>query len=142
MKGVKFLVPAHRFSAVFLLLLLVFVSCEEQEKPREKEKPVYRKVPGEVQVLNACGIPGAADRMRDFLTERGFDVVEMGNYSHWNVPQTIIALRNTHWTGAEQLAGVLNTDKVVPLKNPVLMVDATVLVGQDFEEIVNGYTEK
>lgn len=35
----------------------------------------------QVNVLNGCGVPKLAARAKTFLRERGFDVVEIGNFS-------------------------------------------------------------
>jgi hypothetical protein len=127
---------------IFVLVLslsALLSSCQEtQNEPQKPEKEVFGPVPGELQVLNACGKSGAAGKMREYLIDRGFDVVELGNAPNWNYPETLIALRNPYWKGAEKLAQVLNTENVIPLENPVRMVDATIFVGKDFEDLIYG----
>lgn len=129
------------FFKIFLIavLSLCFFSCEKTvEEPLKKEvNKTFERVPGQIQILNACGIPQAAGRMREYLVSRGFDVVEMGNYSYWNFKESVIALRNPRWMGTKHLSEALETDNVIPLENPVRMVDATVFVGQNFEELID-----
>jgi hypothetical protein len=123
----------------FLLLFClagILSSCEE-------EKPVIQEVratPGDIQVLNSSGIPGAAGKMGDYLRSQGFDVLEMSNEKLWNYEETIVALRNPHWAGAEALAKALHTKNVIPLENKRVLFDATVYVGKDFEKIIQAGT--
>lgn len=116
-----------------LLSLVGFlISCKEVE-PVVQE---IRETPGDIQVLNSSGIPGAASKMRDYLRSQGFDVLEMSNERLWNYEETIIALRNPHWAGSEALAKALHTENVIPLRNKRVLFDATVYVGKDFEKII------
>ncbi len=115
-----------------LSLAGILLSCKE-EAPIVQE---IRETPGDIQVLNSSGIPGAAAKMRDYLRSQGFDVLEMSNERLWNYEETIIALRNPHWAGAEALATALHTENVIPLQNKRVLFDATVYVGKDFEKII------
>ncbi len=95
-----------------------------------------RPTPGEVQILNSCGLPKVAGQVRDLLMSQGFDVVEVGNGTQWNFEETIIALRNPHWPGRDALAKTLQTENVIPLENPLRMVDATVYIGKDIIRVL------
>ncbi|MCI5600143.1 MAG: LytR C-terminal domain-containing protein [Hallerella porci] len=119
------------FKIVIFALVLFLCACEEEVSVQRE----IRETPGDIQVLNSSGIPGAASKMRDYLRSQGFDVVEMSNDNLWNYEETIIALRNPHWAGAEALAQALKTTNVIPLENKQKLVDATVYVGKDFEKI-------
>ncbi|WP_158223313.1 LytR C-terminal domain-containing protein [Fibrobacter sp. UWS1] len=112
-------------------MTFLLCSCKEEVQI----VPEIRETPGDIQVLNSSGIPGAAVKMRDYLRSQGFDVIEMSNDNLWNYEETIIAIRNPHWAGAEALAKALHTTNVIPLKNKQKLVDATVFVGKDFEKI-------
>ena len=94
------------------------------------------RVPGHVEVLNGCGTPGAAEKMRVFLTGRGFDVLETGNAGDANYRRTMVAVRTPGWEGTNRLAAALRTDRVVTLINKYSTVDATVFIGHDFQEII------
>jgi len=93
-------------------------------------------IPGEVQLLNACGLPKVAGQVRDLLMKNGFDVVEVGNSPSWNYEETVIALRNPHWPGKAPLAKTLQSDNVIPLENPLKMVDATIYIGKDIIKVL------
>ncbi|MBS7391554.1 MULTISPECIES: LytR C-terminal domain-containing protein [Hallerella] len=114
----------------------MFISCQDEPVVVQE----IRETPGDIQVLNSSGIPGAASKMRDYLRTQGFDVVEMSNDNLWNYEETIIALRNPHWAGAEALAKTLHTENVIPLENKHKLVDATVYVGKDFEKLIQAGT--
>jgi len=68
--------------------------------------------------------------------KNGFDVVEVGNGASFNFDETIIALRNPHWPGRDALAKTLHTDNVIPLENPLKMVDATIYIGKDIIKVL------
>ena len=115
-----------------LPILFFLYACQEEAQIQ----PEWRDVPGEIQVLNSCGVNGAAGLARDYLRKKGFDVVEVGNDSWWNYEETVIALRNPHWPGKDALAKALNTQNVIPLENKLKLVDATVFIGKDFHKLI------
>jgi len=108
--------------------------CQKSETDFEQHA---RPIPGDIQILNSCGIPKIAGQVRAYLISRGFDVVEVGNDSHWNYEETIIALRDPHWPGAKALAAALGTTNVIPLENPLKMVHATVYIGKDIQKVID-----
>ena len=65
------------FAATALVAALLFAGCEEEKKPQVvKVKRTYK---GDVEVLNSCGMQGAAAKMRSYLRENGFDIVSSRN---------------------------------------------------------------
>src|SRR5690625_7269064 len=48
----------------------------------------------QLEVLNGCGTPGLATLYTQKLREYGFDVVETGNFDHFNVTESFIISRN------------------------------------------------
>ena len=111
---------------------LFFTACEE-EKVVVHEKRSYE---GDVEVLNSCGIDGAAAKMRTFLRENGFDVVSSRNDRLQNYDETVIVLRNPEWEGAKALAQTLRTNNVLVVRSKRAYVDAAVYIGKDFEKII------
>ena len=98
--------------------------------------PAAMRVPGHVEVLNGCGAAGAAEKMRVYLSGRGFDVLETGNAGDANYAKTMVAVRTPGWEGTNRLAAALRTDRVVTLLNRYSTVDATVFIGHDYQEIL------
>ena len=115
----------------FFVFAVLMVNCSAHSVEKKTSTG------GEIQVLNACGKSKAALQMRNFLMEKGYDVIEMGDGPNWSFNKTIIALRNPYWMGGTSLSQVLNTKNLILLHNPATMVDATVYVGKDFEELIN-----
>lgn len=119
--------------AIALLLATFFLSACEEEKVVVKEKRTYK---GDIEVLNSCGEPGAAAKMRTFLRENGFDVVSFGNDMLQNYEETILVLRNPEWEGAKALALTLQTKNVLTIVSKRAYVDAAVYIGKDFHKII------
>lgn len=131
--------PLNRSVLSLSTLILVLCSCDSKEPA--KVRP--RSIPGEIQILNSCGLPKVAGQVRDLLMRQGFDVIEVGNGSYWNYEETIIALRNPHWPGGSDLAKTLRTKNLIPLENNNVMVDATIYIGKDIIKVLeNEYNEK
>jgi hypothetical protein len=89
---------------------------------------------GSVQVLNGCGVTGAADRMAGFLRDKNFDVKDIANAPTWNYPSTMVISRTQDLELAQELAKILKTDKVVLIRTGEKLYDATVVTGPDFED--------
>ena len=130
---------AHHLSlaigaAAATLSLFLFSGCEE-----EKQAPVVKVVrsyKGDVEVLNSCGMQGAAAKMRSYLRENGFEVVSSRNDRFQNYDETVIVLRNPEWEGAKALAATLKTDNVLVVHSKRAVVDAAVYIGKDFNQII------
>jgi hypothetical protein len=115
------------------LTLLSLASC----KKSEPSLPVnYGPITGEIQILNGCGIAKASGRVRNYLLDKGFDVIETGNAPSWNFPKTLIVLRKPDWSGLTALKESLNTDRVILLRNPSALVDVSIYLGKDIEELL------
>ena len=127
---------AHRltFAAAATLSLFLFVGCKE-EKPAPVAK-VVRSYKGDVEVLNSCGMQGAAAKMRSYLRENGFDVVSSRNDRLQNYDETVVVLRNPEWEGAKALAQTLKTKNVLVVHSKRAVVDAAVYIGKDFKQII------
>jgi hypothetical protein len=82
-------------------------------------------------ILSIC-VSGAAETMRDYLTNKGFDIVEFGNARYWNFSETIVVARTENTIIARDLAKLLNTENFIQLIDSSRMVDATVYVGKDY----------
>jgi hypothetical protein len=109
---------------------LLFPACKEEAKP----VPFIPNT-GQIQILNGCGKPGAAEQFRNYLTERGFDIIEFGNAGSWNYAHTLVIARTANEPVARDLAKVLETDNLIHLSDPLALVDATVIIGKDYEEL-------
>ncbi len=89
---------------------------------------------GRIEVLNGCGIEGAAGKVADYLRSTNFDIKSVGNAQTWNYPFTIVISRTQDTTVASQVASSLDTDKMIIIRNNDKMHDVTVIIGPDFGE--------
>ena len=122
------------FAATALMAALLFTGCEEEKKPQVvKVKRTYK---GDVEVLNSCGMQGAAAKMRSYLRNNGFDIVSSRNDRLQNYDETILVLRKPEWEGAKALAQALKTDNVLIVHSSRAVVDAAVYIGKDFNQII------
>ncbi len=97
---------------------------------------------GQIQVLNGCGKPGAAEGFRDYLTGLGFDVIEFGNAPSWNYERTLVLSRAETDRIAGDLAKVLGTPRLLHLRHDAALVEATVIVGKDYEELMRTWSRR
>lgn len=133
-----YFLPLMRLSLAKLPLSLIaslaILGCKEEvEVPKVQEVRSYK---GDVEVLNSCGMQGAAADMRNYLRQNGFDVVSSRNDRLQNYDETIIVLRNPEWEGAQALARALKTDNVLVVASKRAVVDAAVYIGKDFKQII------
>jgi CRISPR/Cas system-associated protein endoribonuclease Cas2 len=116
---------------LFTAILLALSGCKKEE-----QVAAFKPNTGQIQVLNGCGKGGAAEQFRNFLTDQGFDIIEFGNAPSWNYSRTIVVARTANEPVARDLAKVLQTDNLIHLFDPLAMVDATVFIGRDYEELI------
>lgn len=88
----------------------------------------------QLDVLNGCGVRGAGAKITSRLRSMGFDVVEMKNYSSFDVPKTLVIDRIGSLEHARRVARALGIDPsgVVQQINPDYFVDVSVIVGGDY----------
>lgn len=91
---------------------------------------------GQIQILNGCGLPGAAEAMRNRLSDLGFDVVEFGNAEEWTYAQSMVVARTENILIARDLAKILGIGEFVQLIDSSRMVEATLYVGEDFHSLL------
>lgn len=125
----------HIFTVAAVLAALLLTGCEEEQKKPQVVK-VKRSYKGDVEVLNSCGMQGAAAKMRSYLRDNGFDIVSSRNDRLQNYDETVLVLRNPEWEGAKALAQALKTDNVLIVHSDRAVVDAAVYIGKDFNQII------
>jgi hypothetical protein len=88
----------------------------------------------QIDVLNGCGVPGAATAVRDYLRARGYDVVEMRNYKSFDVGESLVVDRTGDSRTAEKVAYALGIGKsrIIRQINPDYFVDVSVIIGKDY----------
>jgi len=128
------------------ILVSLFIGIHLQKPVQAAHRPAIETAPapvslsqnipykGSIQVLNGCGVTGAADQMAAFLREKNFDVKKVENAQSWNYPATMIVSRTEDMTLARELGKILKTDKVVLVRNAEQLYDVTIVTGPDFRD--------
>jgi len=92
-----------------------------------------------VEVLNACGVQGPTNEFTKYLRDRGFDVVNVGDYKGgFDLDQTFVIDRLSRGSeNALKVADVLGVNKkqVAPQMDESLGVMVTVLIGKDHKSL-------
>ncbi|MCH8010845.1 MAG: LytR C-terminal domain-containing protein [Candidatus Marinimicrobia bacterium] len=94
----------------------------------------------EVEVLNGCGIKGAAHRFTDFLRFHQVDVVNADDADHYDYETTIIIQRNQFIERSYRIAELLQIPKSDTVRIRIepdlsLSADVTVILGKDYKKI-------
>jgi hypothetical protein len=111
-----------------------FADLRKKELPPQEQIAANVPTIGRIQVLNGCGVEGAADKMTDFLRAKKFDVTNTGNAASWNYQFTLIISHTKDMTIARQIAAALNTDHIVLIRKADRTYDVTVIIGPDYGE--------
>ncbi|MEO1022841.1 MAG: LytR C-terminal domain-containing protein [Bacteroidota bacterium] len=91
----------------------------------------------QLEVLNGCGIDGIATTFTDVLRSRGFDVVETGNFEHFELQRSIVISRTGSSKNARKVADALGIDEenVLIERSDDFYLDVTLVIGHDFESL-------
>ena len=91
----------------------------------------------QIDVQNGCGVPGIADKFTEFLHSKGFDVVEKGNFSTSDIKTSMVIDRAGNMKNAKRVAQALGISEkfVIQQMNSNYFLDATVVIGMDYEEL-------
>ncbi len=92
----------------------------------------------QIDVQNGCGVSGIADKFTEYLRSKGFDVVEMGNFTTQDIKTTMVIDRAGNMKNAKRIAQSLGiSDKfVIQQMNKNYFLDATVVIGKDYEDLI------
>jgi hypothetical protein len=124
---------------LFILLIALFsrILYPRIATDRAQEDPALISEVIQLEVLNGCGITGIATRFTDKLREYGFDVVETGNYDHFDVSNTFVISRSGQIENAYRVADALGIShqQVLREQAPEFYLDVTLIIGTDFESL-------
>ncbi len=93
----------------------------------------------QVEVLNGCGEQGIGQRAMRFLRERGFDVVNIDNADHFEYRETVVLDRrgtDGPSEAARAVGNALGTQYVLLQRNDDRLVDVSVVIGKDYDELL------
>ena len=91
----------------------------------------------QLEVLNGCGISGVADKITSYLRQNNFDVVQIGNYTSFDIDNTLVVDRTGKKINALKVAEVLGIDpkNVIQQINNNYFLDVSLIVGRDFNHL-------
>ncbi len=128
------------FLSLLIVVCGVFIYVVLTSLPKDEEPIIIegsRRRAIQLDVLNATDERGLAQRATDFLREKGFDVVEMGNSLVKDQDQTIVYDRTGKVDGALSVAKALGVpqEQVIRKIDPTLYLDVTVIIGRDYRTL-------
>lgn len=126
-------------AAVSVTLLIVIITkilplFEKEEQPENKTSHIIQ-----VEVLNACGTAGLADKFTDLLRSKKFDVVKTGNFASFDIDNSFVIDRVGNKDYAYSLADSIGIPKsnVIQQFNKNYYLDVTLVIGKDFNNLLN-----
>jgi LCP family protein required for cell wall assembly len=84
-----------------------------------------------VEVLNGCGIPGAAGKLAEILKQQGFEVVRVGNVNGVSYDTTQIILRSENKKAADELRRLIKNAVIVEDYQRKSDADVTIILGKN-----------
>jgi len=116
---------------------------KQKEPFKIKLTPIKKKI--QVEVLNGCGEQGIAKILTERLRQKGYDVVNSGNFiekgkTNFNVKKTKIIdqIKSAeNITRARELADLMGVGRkqIESYENPSPIADLTIIIGKDFTEL-------
>ena len=91
----------------------------------------------QLEVLNGCGVSGLASQFTSALRKNGFDVVETGNFDHFDMQKTIIISRTYNTDNAKRVAEAIGIDEknILVEASDDFYLDATIVIGSDYQSL-------
>lgn len=126
--------------AVVLFLAYSFISTtmvDTRVDPYVGDNQTSKGEVIQLDVLNGCGTAGAAQRFTDYLRKRNFDVVQLGNYSTFDVERTLVIDRVGDLKTAKKVAHALGIDEknIIQQISPDYYLDVSVVIGKDYDDL-------
>lgn len=128
-----------------LVVIVIYLSYSiyiklKLNSTEEVVQNINKDVPSEiiqVEVLNGCGVSGLADRFTYYLRDKGFDVVNKGNYIQFDIEKTIVIDRIGNTANAKEVAKSLgvNQNSIITQINEDYFLDVSVILGADYYKL-------
>jgi LCP family protein required for cell wall assembly len=106
---------------------------EEVKKYLKDEGPLPIKDDIDIEILNGSNNPGQALSLRNYLLEYGLNIVHYGNALRSDFEKTQVIDRTGSPALARKVADIINCTEVTTKVDKTLMVDVSVIIGNDFE---------
>lgn len=117
--------------AAVCLLIAGSLWLRHREAERARLGLLKRQI--RIEVLNGTEVERLGQRVADRLRKAGFDVVEVDNAEDRAFPETVVVDRaDNRAANARLVAAELECRNVIPQLEPTLLLEVTVIVGQDY----------
>ncbi|MDZ7260835.1 MAG: LytR C-terminal domain-containing protein [candidate division KSB1 bacterium] len=124
------------------LFLIASLVSRFWESPKQESAMIIQQEPQiniDVEVLNGCGVDGVASKITEYLRAKGFDVVYFGNYTRFDIEETIVIdRRSLDKENAKKVAealGITNEKNIIQIKNDQKQLDVSVIIGKDYPRL-------
>mgnify|MGYP006279214029 CR=1 FL=1 len=125
-------------AVMILLYALVTRSIGTRTDPVRAENPanLVGKII-QVEVRNGCGVDHLAAQTTQFLRDRGFDVVEVGDHTSFDQQESVVIDRVGDLESARRVAAALDIpeDRVIQEIRSDYYLDASVIIGHDYKTL-------
>jgi hypothetical protein len=127
----------------FLVLVVTFLSISIVKKIKSNNNAARvenTKVPEaiiQLEVLNGCGVSGAAEKITDYLRSNRVDVVQMKNYISFDIEKSLVIDRTGNKLNAEKIADILGIDRknIVQQISNDYFLDISLVIGKDYNQL-------
>jgi hypothetical protein len=128
----------------FLIAVIAFLSFSVVKKIKYNSNKVVsvesKTVPAviiQLEVLNGCGVVGAAEKITDYLRNNHVDVVQMKNYVSFDIEKSLVIDRTGNRPNAEKIADLLGIDRknIVQQLSPDYLLDVSLVIGKDYNQL-------
>ncbi|WP_263793073.1 LytR C-terminal domain-containing protein [Salinibacter sp.] len=113
----------------------VFTGPSPKRPPSDTSRLVSRII--QVEVRNGAGVDRLAERTTQYLRDRGFDVVDVGNHSSFDQAHSVVIDRAGNPEAARNVAEALGIpfSRVRQNIKPEYYLDASVILGRDYSQL-------
>ena len=128
----------------FLVVVIAFLSFSIVKKIKSNSNKVVSAVNNNIpaaiiqlEVLNGCGVAGAAEKVTDFLRSNHVDVVQMKNYISFDIEKSLVIDRTGNRPNAEKIADILGIDRknIVQQISNDYFLDVSLVIGKDYNQL-------
>lgn len=129
---------------IFLIAVVAFLSISVVNKIKSNGNKVVpsesKTVPAaiiQLEVLNGCGVAGAAEKITDYLRNNHVDVVQMRNYTSFDIEKSLVIDRTGNKLNAEKIADLLGIDRknIVQQISTDYFLDISLVIGKDYNQL-------
>ena len=120
------------FLSYSLITKITALTSGEDETDLNKSSHIIQ-----LEVMNGCGISGIAENLTNYLRQKNFDVVQVGNYSSYDIDNTLVVDRTGNRNNAIKVAEALGIDSknVIQQINNDYFLDVSLIIGKDFNRL-------